>query len=440
LQANLQYFMEISKLYEIFEQHPHVIHDSRKIIPGCIYWAIRGERFDGNRFAGDALKQGAAYAIVDHPDYKTSENCILVDDSLKTLQDLAKFHRRRCAIPVIAIAGSNGKTTTKELVHRVLNEKMEVFATPGNFNNHIGLPLSILQITKNHKAAVLELGANHAGENAFLCEIAEPDMGIVTNIGKDHLEGFGGMDGVEKANMELFDYLKKHHGLAFVNVDDERIRRNTGTLNTLRYGSNLDADIAGEIISKFPTLSVSIKNNLSESEFAVNSNLFGSVNIYNILAAAAVGAWFETDPWQIKNAIESYIPENNRSQIIKKNGNTFILDAYNANPSSMLPAIKDFASYPAPFKVLILGDMFELGADSEAEHENMLEQIEYAQFDEVALAGKEFNKFKDRYPAHFFETTDELKTWFNSRIFEDTVFYIKGSRGMALEKILGIRY
>ena len=428
--------MEITKLYEKFIQNPLIIHDSRKVIPGCIYWAIRGERLDGNTFTRQALENGAWLAVIDNSDYFVDGRCILVKDSLKALKELATHHRRSLGIKVIAIAGSNGKTTTKELMKKVLNEKMKTFATPGNYNNHIGLPLSILQITKEHKAAILELGANHAGENAFLCEIAEPDMGIVTNIGKDHLEGFGGINGVEKANMELFDYLKLHHGTALVNIDDERIVRNVNNLKTISYGMKEGAEISGEIISMFPTLSAQINDSLQGTSYEVNSQLFGSVNMYNILAAATIGSLFEVDPWRIKNAIEGYMPENNRSQIIKKDTNTYILDAYNANPSSMLPAVKDFAAYPAQNKVLILGDMFELGEDADKEHKNILEAIDYKKFISVALAGTNFYKYKNNYDAHFFEDTASLKQWFSEQKFQDAIIYLKGSRSMALESIL----
>jgi len=428
--------MDITKLYEKFLENPLIIHDSRRVVKGCIYWAIRGERLDGNSFTKQALDNGAILAVIDNPDFQFDERCILVADSLKALQELASHHRRSLGIKVIAIAGSNGKTTTKELMKRVLNEKMNTFATPGNYNNHIGLPLSILQITKEHKAAILELGANHAGENAFLCDIAEPDMGIVTNIGKDHLEGFGGIDGVEKANMELFDYLKKHGGTALVNIDDERIVRNSSGMKTITYGMNEGSEISGEITSMFPTLSALINDNVQDTSYEINSQLFGSVNMHNILAAATIGSLFEIDPWRIKNAIESYMPENNRSQIIKKNSNTYILDAYNANPSSMLPAVKDFAAYPAQNKVLILGDMFELGDDAEKEHKNILESINYKSFISVALAGHHFYAFKNNFDAHFSPDTESLKKWFNEQNFQDAVIYLKGSRGMAIESIL----
>ena len=428
--------MELTKLYEIFKQNPVICHDTRKIIPGSIYWAIKGERFDGNSFVNQAFESGATWAVIDNPDYKINDHCILVEDSLQTLQALARFHRRSLGIKLIAIAGSNGKTTTKELMKRVMNEKMNTFATPGNFNNHIGLPLSILQITKDHKAAILEFGANHAGENAFLCEIAEPDLGIVTNIGKDHLEGFGGIEGVEKANMELFDYLKIHQGKALVNRDDERIVRHISGLKTIGYGLNSASDISGKIVSLFPNLSVAITDSMENTVYQVDSHLFGTVNAYNILAAAALGDMFEIDPWRIKNAIESYIPENNRSQIVKKETNTFILDAYNANPSSMGPAVHDFAAYPAQHKILVLGDMFELGEDSESEHKAILDAIEYNAFTAVALAGRQFFVFKGDYKAHFFEDTGDLKNWFHQQKFQDAVIFVKGSRGMQMESII----
>jgi len=428
--------MDITKLYDIFIHNPLICHDSRKIKPGCIYWAIKGQRLDGNSFTKHAFDSGAALAVIDDPQFFFDDRCILVEDSLLALQELARFHRRALGLKVIAIAGSNGKTTTKELMKRVLNEKMNTFATPGNYNNHIGLPLSILQLTKEHKAAILELGANHTGENAFLCNIAEPDFGIVTNIGKDHLEGFGGLDGVEKANMELFDYLNKHGGTALVNADDTRVARNAKGMTAIRYGTGADTEISGNIVSTFPTLSVQINDRVQETQYQVNSQLFGSVNLYNILAAAAAGSLFEVDPWQVKNAIESYIPENNRSQFIKKDGNTYILDAYNANPSSMAPAIKDFGSYPAQNKVLILGDMFELGEDAEKEHKSILELIDYKKIKTVALAGSHFYAFKDRFDAHFFPDTTSLKEWFSQQEFHDAVIYLKGSRGMALETLI----
>ncbi|MGZ5281135.1 MAG: UDP-N-acetylmuramoyl-tripeptide--D-alanyl-D-alanine ligase [Bacteroidia bacterium] len=427
--------MEISAIYTIYQQHPHICNDTRKITPGCIYWAIKGERLDGNTFAEQALAQGAVYCVIDNPIYNISEKCLLVDDSLKALQELATYHRRQLKIPVVAITGSNGKTTTKELMLRVLSQKLKTFATPGNLNNHIGLPLSLLQLTKEHEAAIIELGANHQGENAFLCEICQPDCGIVTNIGKDHLEGFGGMDGVEKANMELFDYLKKYDKIAFVNTDDERITRNTSGLKHFSYSAHMEADVKGEVVEKFPVLKAKITNTKTNKSFEVQTQLFGTFHLYNLLASTVIGQYFGVEDEQIKQALESYQPQNNRSQIIRQNTNTIILDAYNANPSSMGPAIKDFEDYPAEKKVLLLGDMFELGDDSAKEHKAILEQINYLKFEAVALAGKAFYEFKNDFPAKFFEDTESLKKWFAAQEFENATFYAKGSRGMKMESI-----
>jgi UDP-N-acetylmuramoyl-tripeptide--D-alanyl-D-alanine ligase len=427
--------MKIEAIYNIFLQHPHICNDTRKIIPGCIYWAIRGERFDGNTFVEQAFAQGAAYCVIDDPIYAINEKCLLVEDSLKALQELATYHRQQLKIPVVAITGSNGKTTTKELMLRVLSQKLKTFATPGNLNNHIGLPLSLLQLTKEHEAAIIELGANHQGENAFLCEICQPDCGIVTNIGKDHLEGFGGMDGVEKANMELFDYLKKHNKTAFVNADDERITRNTNGLKHFSYGVYMEADVKGEVLEKFPLLKARISNKKTGKSFEVQTQLFGTFHLYNLLASTVVGQYFGVEDAQIKQALESYQPQNNRSQIIKQNSNTIILDAYNANPSSMGPAIHDFEAYPAGKKVLLLGDMFELGDDSAKEHKAILQQIDCSKFHTVALAGKAFYEFRNNFPAKFFEDTLSLKKWFSMQNFEDATFYAKGSRGMKMESV-----
>ncbi len=427
--------METPAIYTIYQQHPQICNDTRNISAGCIYWAIKGERFDGNTFVQQAFALGAAYCVVDNPIYAINEKCLLVEDSLKALQELATYHRRQLQIPIVAITGSNGKTTTKELMLRVLSRKLKTFATPGNLNNHIGLPLSLLQLTKEHEAAIIELGANHQGENAFLCEICQPDCGIITNIGKDHLEGFGGMDGVEKANMELFDYLRKHHKMAFVNIDDERIARNISDIKHFSYSAYMEADIQGEVAAKFPLLKARISSKNSGKSFEVETQLFGSFQLYNLLASTLAGEYFGVETEQIKQALESYQPQNNRSQIIKQNSNTIILDAYNANPSSMGPAVKDFEEYPAEKKVLLLGDMFELGHDSATEHKAILEQINYSKFEVVALAGNAFYAFKNEFPAKFFEDTLSLRKWFEEQNFDGVTFYAKGSRGMRMESV-----
>ena len=431
----------IEEIYSAFKQHPLICHDSRKIEKGCIYWAIKGERFDGNTFAAEAFEKGALYAVVDNPEFKINEKCFLVEDSLAALQELAKHHRQELKIPVIAITGSNGKTTTKELMARVLAKKYKTFATPGNFNNHIGLPLSILQITPGYGVAVIELGANHQGENAFLCEICQPDCGIITNIGKDHLEGFGGMEGVEKANLELFDYLKAHDGMGFVNVDDERILKNVGDLWPFFYGLHQEEEanvleMSAEVISRFPLLEVELYDNVTTKTINIKSHLFGAFHTYNILAAASAGKYFGVSMEDIADAIESYIPANNRSQLVQRESNVFIMDAYNANPSSMQGGIEDFTDYPVDRKVLILGDMFELGPDSEKEHKAIYDMIDKSAFDAVVLVGKEFGKFRTEDGTIFLDTTEEAKTWFKANLWKNSVFYLKGSRGMKLETIV----
>ena len=428
--------MQIKELYKIYLDHPDISNDTRRIQNGCIYWGIKGERFDGNAFTKDAFDKGAAFAVIDNPEYLINDRCILVEDSIAALQELARYHRQALGLPILAITGSNGKTTSKELCLRVLSAIMDCFATPGNLNNHIGLPLSLLQLKASHKAAIIELGANHQGENAFLCTICEPQLGLITNIGKDHLEGFGGMDGVEKANIELFDYLKTQKAIAFVNTDDERIIKHTNGLKQITYGTDTSNDIYGRITGRFPFLKAEIKITASGESVHINSHLFGSFHLYNLLAATAIGIHFQVPVKAIKEALESYIPQNNRSQLIKEGTNTYILDAYNANPSSMQGGISDFADYPAENKVLLLGDMFEMGEEAEAEHKTILNLIKWDAFKHVALAGEDFYAFKDEYPGQFFQSSAALKQWFTLQHFENTTFYLKGSRGMKMESII----
>jgi len=430
--------MGIKELHEIFSRHSYVCNDTRKISEGCIYWAIRGERFDGNVFTKEALEKGAAFAVIDNPEYYVDNRCILVDNCLVALQDLASYHRVQLGLPIIAIGGSNGKTTTKELAWRVLSQKHKTFATPGNFNNHIGLPLSLLQLDKTYEIAILELGANHLNETRELAEICKPDMGLVTNIGKDHLDGFGGIEGVERANMELYDYLREYGGLVFANIDDTRIVKHLHGLKTVQYSiEDSKADVFGKIITRFPFMEAEISGKMLEKPVTVGSHLFGTFHLYNILAAFAIGLYQGVDEKAIKAAIESYIPQNNRSQVIKKGTNTYILDAYNANPSSMQGAVADFMDYPAHNKVLLLGDMFELGEESIAEHEAVLKMIKPYVFKEMAFAGKDFYACKDLLPsAYFFQTTDKMKEWYKSKNWENTVFLLKGSRGMKVEEVV----
>lgn len=424
--------MDYQNIYPIFRKHSYISIDSRKIEKDGIYWAIKGEKFDGNTFAEEALAKGAAYCVVDNAELVKNERYLLVDDSLIALQKLAAYHRTQLNIPIIAITGSNGKTTTKELMYKVLSKKYNAFATPGNFNNHIGLPLSLLMLKAEHEIAIIELGANHIGENAFLCEICQPDYGLITNIGKDHLEGFGSVEGVLKANLELFDYLKLHSGVAFINLDDPYISHHTQGLKTRTYAIHKDADFKAEIKQRFPQLCITITNE-DQNSIDINSHFFGSMNAYNLLAATAAGTTFEVSPQNIKSALESYVPENNRSQIIKKGSNTIILDAYNANPSSMHSVIEDFADFPSKNKVVLLGDMFELGAISPSEHRQVLEKVNEADFWVAAFAGKDFYALKDDFKGFFFEKTEDLIHWLRGENYNNTIFLIKGSRGMKME-------
>ncbi|MCX6351739.1 MAG: Mur ligase family protein [Bacteroidetes bacterium] len=457
--------MAIEKLYQIYLKFPTICTDTRKISTGCLYWALRGSSFDGNSFIPNALELGAAFCITDDEKYRENPNCFYVEDSLKALQKLANHHRRNLSLPIIAIAGSNGKTTTKELTALVLAQKLKTFATPGNFNNHIGLPLSLLMLNKTHEIAVIELGANHQGENAFLCQICEPDFGIVTNIGKDHLEGFGGMEGVEKANAELFDSLRENVGIAFVNADDEAVVRNTEELEKVTYSAHSDADFTGSIKAKFPfitavvrgetspksspkerTLSTGVASELFPFSFGegvrrtdeviISSHLFGSFHLYNILAALAIGRYFGVSLADCKKAIESYIPANNRSQVLEVGTNTFIMDAYNANPSSMQGALQDFMQYPAENRILVLGEMLEMGDESFAEHQQIIEMINPNLFKEIVLVGKEFLKHQPQLKANYFKDIDEARTWYKTQNWQNAVVYMKGSRGCKLERLL----
>ena len=409
------------ELYNIFQQSTGVTTDSRKICEGQIFFALHGENFDGNRFAIQALKDGAAYAVVDNPEVKNqageyAERLILVEDTLTTLQSLAAKHRNELAIPIIGIVGSNGKTTTKELVSRVLAEKYEVYATRGNLNNHIGVPLTILSMTRDTEFGVVEMGASAQKEIELLCSISQPNYGIITNIGNAHLEGFGGKEGIKKGKGELFDYLESSGGHAFVPMEDV----------TLCDMALLREDMATEYYSR------SIAD-------GYKSNLSGDYNRYNIAAAVAVGSFFDINPERIASAIESYIPDNNRSQeVITARRNIVIIDCYNANPSSMEVAIENIASKQSERNLLILGDMLELGEWSFDEHCRILELATNVDNAELVLVGNEFTK-----AAHAMgigatcckDSAEAAERIEQSRI-SDTTILLKGSRGIALEKII----
>jgi len=428
--------MTIAELYKIFiEQQQNFRTDTRKIENGSIFFALKGANFNGNEFAEKALELGASYVVIDEKQFAKNEKCILVDDVLTTLQNLATFHRQQFKIPVLCIGGSNGKTTTKELVSKVLAEKYIVHTTAGNFNNHIGVPITLLKMPLNTEFAVIEIGANHLLETKALCEIALPNYGLITNNGKDHLEGFGDIEGVKKANAELYDFLKIFGGAAFVNAGDIDLKTASVGLQQIFYSDSLEVRCLGSIENSFPFLKAKIK--INGNEFQIQSQLNGNYNLINIVAATAVGSYFGVANEQIKNAIENYKPANNRSQLIEKNGNHFIVDCYNANPSSMKLAIESFTEMPMDNKIAIVGDMFELGNHSEFEHLQIANQLNNSSFEKVIIVGKEFAKLKNKFN-HFisFETTAELKEWMNKQQFINHTFLLKASRGMALEKLL----
>ena len=425
-------YPSIEDIYKVYLQHPVVDTDTRNIMQGSMFFALKGANFNANEFAKEAISKGAKYAVIDE-ELHYSEGCILVKDVLTTLQQLANHHRKQFTIPVIGITGSNGKTTTKELMATVLSKKYKTHFTQGNLNNHIGVPLTLLALKKEHEIAIIEMGANHQGEIATLSNIAEPGYGIITNIGKAHLEGFGGPEGVIKAKSELYHFIKAHKGKLFVNADDELLMRLSHGIDRISYGTTPDADCEG-ITEKesFLAKAIFIDDGI---KVEVQSKLAGRYNFYNMLAAACVGFNFGLTISQIKEAIEGYIPSNNRSQVVKKENNTIWVDAYNANPSSMKSAIETFTELPENNKVLILGDMFELGDDSHKEHQSLVELIENKKcWSAVYLVGKEFGKTTSS--AQLFESTEAFTEWLNKNPLKDRTILLKGSRGMAMERVL----
>lgn len=426
--------MQVEELYGIFLEHPSVTTDTRQLRKGDVYFALKGPKFNGNEFAAEALRAGAEYAVIDEEQYRSGSRTILVSDVLETLQSLANHHRRQLAIPVIAITGSNGKTTTKELVHAVLSSTYRTYTTQGNLNNHIGVPLTLLRIAKDAEMAVVEMGANHIGEIASYCQIALPTHGIITNCGKAHLEGFGSEEGVRKGKGELFDYLRSlTHGYAFVNWDYDYLREmSKGISGVIKYGTNPDCHVIGKLMRNEPFLEVEIVQGMDER--IIRTQLVGDYNLPNVLAAVTVGKFFRVPESKMKQAIEAYRPSNSRSQLLKKDSNSFILDAYNANPSSMTAAIENFAKLPAENKVLVLGAMAELGSESENEHRRLVDLMNRYPWKAVALVGGDFQKID--HPYRRFENAEAAREWLREQNFENTHFLVKGSRTMKLEKIL----
>ncbi len=424
--------MTTTQIHQLFLASNGVCTDTRKIKPNVIFFALKGEKFNGNTYAQKALEHGAMYAIIDEEAYKTTEKHILVDNVLQTLQDLASFHRKYLNIPIIALTGSNGKTTTKELINSVLSSSFRTTATVGNLNNHIGVPLTLLSMTKETQIGIVEMGANHLKEIALLCSIATPDYGYITNIGKAHLEGFGSIEGVLKGKTELYDYLKKHSKLVFLNLEDKKLVNASSGMKTYSFSQSGTSDVIIKLTGTDPNVIVSYQNN------TIYSNLIGQYNFINIAAAIAIGSHFNISLDKIKHAIESYTPTNNRSQIIKKGDHTIILDAYNANPSSMEAAIYNFVQLQYNTKIVFLGDMFELGNDAALEHQKITDQISNTKTEEIYLIGNHFFATKCTNPrVHKFKSYEDLETNWTLKNQKDLIL-IKGSRGMKLERILDL--
>jgi UDP-N-acetylmuramoyl-tripeptide--D-alanyl-D-alanine ligase len=426
--------MTIDTLHSLFLSCTGVATDTRKIEYGSLFVALKGEHFDANTFAKEALVKGAKYVVIDQPAYYIDERTILVENTLTTLQELAKFHRNYLGLPIIALTGSNGKTTTKELIHAVLSQKYNTLATIGNLNNHIGVPLTLLRFTKETEIGIVEMGANHQKEIAFLCAIAQPDYGYITNFGKAHLEGFGGVEGVIKGKSEMYDYLIEHQKTIFTNLDDALQDLKTGSAPRYTFSTtNTNCAVYIENVVANPMVSVDYNG------YSIHSHLIGIYNAHNINAAITIGHYFKVDDAAIKTALENYIPENNRSQLIQKNGNEIILDAYNANPSSMNVAIANLIQLQHSPKIAILGDMFELGTESPSEHKKVVTQLENETDITVYFVGKDFFAQRITNPhLHFFETFAAFSEEIQTKLPSNSLLLIKGSRGMALEKTLDL--
>ncbi|HEY8690391.1 MAG TPA: UDP-N-acetylmuramoyl-tripeptide--D-alanyl-D-alanine ligase [Chitinophagaceae bacterium] len=430
--------MSIKDLYNIYLQHPSIKTDTRKIAKGDIFFALKGPNFNGNHFAEQAIKDGASYAIIDEEINYKNEKIIKTDDVLLTLQQLAKHHREQFntlpagrQVPFIAITGSNGKTTTKELVHEVLSSSYKTFTTEGNLNNHIGIPLTILKIKRDAEIAVVEMGANHQKEIEAYCSYAMPTHGLITNLGKAHLEGFGGIEGVKKGKGELFDFLKKNNGTAFVNCDDNYIKEISEGIKNITYGT-AEGSVTGKVKSTSSFLEIEIIKGANTG--SIKTQMVGGYNLLNVLAAVTIGKYFNVADEKIKSAIENYTPSNSRSQLIKRGSNTIILDAYNANPASMKAAIENFAQMQGTNKILFIGSMMELGNESEKEHKELIKLIDKYKWRNVILVGNNFKNIKHSY-THF-DNAATAKTWLNTQHLEDSQLLIKGSRSMQMEKVL----
>lgn len=424
--------MEIEELYSRFQVCGTVTTDSRHCPQGSMFIALKGETFNGNAFAAQALAQGCRYAVVDEPEYARGESYILVDDCLQVLQQLANYHRRQLKTPIIGITGTNGKTTTKELVSSVLSKKYKVLFTQGNLNNHIGVPLTLLRLNKEHEMAVVEMGANHPGEIKALVQIAEPDYGLITNVGKAHLLGFGSFEGVIKTKGELYDFLReKGNTTIFIQNENSYLNAIAHGLHCVRYGQASGLFVSGKLLSCSPFLAFEW---MSEGNtYPVQTHLIGAYNLDNALASVAIGKYFDVAPEDICEALSTYMPQNNRSQLVDTGRNKLIVDAYNANPTSMMAALENFRQVQAPHKMVILGDMKELGEASLEEHRKIVGFLDGCRFDRVMLAGPEFKAVASAY--EHFDNVDAVKEALEKSKPVGFTILIKGSNSMKLSQL-----
>jgi UDP-N-acetylmuramoyl-tripeptide--D-alanyl-D-alanine ligase len=417
--------MDIKEIYALFQQQSTICTDSRKITNGAIFISLKGDNFNGNKYALKAISEGCSYAIVDEKEYDVHQNTILVNNALKTLQDLATYHRSQLNIPVIGITGSNGKTTSKELINVILNSELNCYSTKKNLNNHIGVPLSILEINKKHKIAIIEMGANHQKEIEFLCNISQPTFGVITNIGSAHLEGFGSLQGVIDTKKELYEFINYNKGHLFVNDGDELLLSLSKGISQITYGKS--GDVFGLITDITPLLSIKYNNEI------INSHLIGDFQFDNILLAICIGNYFNVSNKNIKKSIENYIPTNNRSQLVKTKKNTLILDAYNANPSSMSAMLHSFAKQHYDNKLCILGDMLEMGETSLKEHQEIIDLVNELKLESIFI-GNEFSKLnKDAY-----KNIESFSQYLGKNLINNKTILLKGSRGIALEKLIDL--
>ena len=426
--------MSIIDLYDLFIHNPQITTDSRNCPKGSIFFALKGDKFDGNQYAGKALASGCVYAVIDNPDYYIGERTILVDNVLKTLQQLAHHHRKVLGLPIIGITGTNGKTTTKELLAAVLSTKFNLLYTEGNFNNHIGVPLTLLRLTHDHEMAVIEMGASHPGDIKELVDIVHPNYGIITNVGRAHLEGFGSFEGVIRTKGELYDYIRRSKGKIFIKKENEYLQSIAKGIEQITYGNGDDAFASGQVVSCDPFLVFNWKQ--QGKLHTVETHIIGSYNLDNVLAAVAVGRFFKIPAERISRAIAAYEPTNNRSQFKKTDNNELIIDAYNANPSSMKVALDNFITMPVQPKAIILGDMRELGPTSDELHAEVVAQIKKGQFDKVFLCGAHFSKVGKEFSP--FATTEAMVEELRKQPLKGYHILIKGSHSMGLEKLADI--